>query len=138
MEFKYAEEMALVDNCPPSNAVARETEAFRYVHEEIGNVRNFLCDCKLNPARKLAENKRCSGLGLSFFDSEENARKAFEYLRERNPKIGKSLGDKLALGHLRSEDGRMSQPNSKGHFDLWEAVGVEFADRFEIIGDLMK
>jgi|GEM_PF-1180697 len=137
MEFKYAEEMVLVDNCPPSDAVARETEAFRFVHEEIGDGRNFLCVWKLNPARKLAEKERCSGLGLSFFISEECARKRYEHLSRSHRNIGKSLGTKLASGTLKNEDGRRSNPGSSGHFDFWEAVGVEFASRFVIIADLI-
>jgi len=136
MTFKYEDEMSLLQHCPPSNVIPCDMMAHRFVHEDIADGRNFMCVAKLNPNRKLKPESRCSALGLSMFTTQGKAVKRYRELKDLHPNIGETLGNRLASGTVRPEDGRMTPPGGDGHFDLWEADGVNITDRFEITVDL--
>jgi hypothetical protein len=136
MTFKYAAEMASLACCPPSDVVPCDREVYRFVHKEIADTRNFMCVRKLSPTRKLKPEHRCSGLGLSLFVSEEKAIKRYKELKSYIPNLEKTLGNSLAAGIIKPDDGRMSLPSTNGHFDLWEAEGANLVDQFRIIADL--
>lgn len=136
MRFKYAAEMDGIAGCPPAGATGYGDPAYRFVHGDPTDPRNFLCARKLSPSRVLPSSEACGAWGLPFFVTSEAATRRYEDLRSTMRNIGKTLGTKLAVVPLTQADGVASKPNRKGHFDLWEAEGVDFATRFEVVLDL--
>lgn len=83
MEFKYQntfDELAL-SSCPPQSYEAKENNLFRWIYEK-GHADNFLPQYFKNPTRFIskADKEKCSSLGLSFFDSQEQAQARFLFL----------------------------------------------------------
>ena len=139
-EFKYSEIMDTLElPCPPENFEKKETVAFRWVFDTIENELNFLPQYFKNPQR--FQNKpsalKCQSVGLSFFDSEESARKRFNILTGRMlTSVKFKIGKKLAEGKISEKDGESNQPDEKGHFTLHQFKDVDLKEAFTIIGDL--
>ena len=136
MTYKYATELSSLPDCPPSDVAPCDQKAFRFVHSYIEDPRNFLCLSKLNPSRKLKVEHQCNGFALSLFVSQDKAIKRYRELLLSNKNIGKTVGDYLAVGTTKPEDGRTSHPSGNGHFALWEAEVADLAPRFRIVLDL--
>src|SRR4051794_28790410 len=105
MDLKYSQELGQHQNCPPNIATPCRKIAFRFVHTNFEDSRNFLCPAKINPQRQFDARSKCDALSLSLFSSEENAKKFYEKLRRSNRNIGKTLGTCLALVCISDVDG---------------------------------
>jgi len=133
VNFKYRQDLANFDPCPPLDVIARNEVAYRFVHSDIEDHRNFKPVSKINPQRKLKPEQQCSGFALSFFHTRDQAVKRFGELRRTNPNIEKTLGNQLVACPIFPDNGRASRPNTHGHFDFWEVDGVDWASRVQIV-----
>lgn len=70
----------------------------------------------------------CSAFALSFFSSEEQARKRYASLAERMD-VSSRLGDQIGKIELSCDDGLISNPNTNGHMDLHPFEGIVFVGR---------
>jgi hypothetical protein len=137
MELKYLAELSRYPNCPPRSAKQRSRPAYRFVHEDIKDKRNFLPVIKLNPAREIPENMLCDCLALSMFESVDTAKKRFATLKKKVRNIHKTIGTHLATCNLVEEDGLSTVANDDGHFSLYESKSATaWETRFSVVGDL--
>ncbi len=142
MTFKYQE---YIDNlsiqCPPSDYVPKELQAFRFVFDASaqGSANNFIPVLIIKPSRHLYPDTpaaRCQGYALSLFDTKENAEKRYSQLIKKRPALRKSLGTHLAEGFIDSTDGVVSEVDDNGHFSLHEFVASDLTKKFNIVSDL--
>lgn len=132
MRYKYQDKLDGIDNCPAAHFRPRVIQAsFRYVFAD-NTSGSFLPVLARSPERALKwdDTTRCGGWALSFFASADSARVHFESLRRNNPRIHKTLGDRIAVGSLARDDGVSSEAEQNGHFELHEYEGVKLYDRF--------
>jgi hypothetical protein len=132
-KLKYQELISQFSNCPPSNFVEIEIEAFRWTHiKKHGN--DFKPQALINPERFLdsMDEKNCIGLGLSMFNSFQNAVYKYKnHYQKRKNKLKKffieDYGESIAKIKLGYDDGVASLPNEQnhGHFTFYE---YEFVD----------
>lgn len=71
--------------CPPDDFKRRETIAFRWVFEDMGDEMNFLPQFFKDRGRFILkpDTEKCIAMGLSMFDSKQNAQSQFDLLRRR-------------------------------------------------------
>lgn len=137
MELKYHTDISGIVACPPTVAAPRDQHAFRFIHDEIHDERNFVVPAKLNPKRKFpGHEEQCAAYALSFFSSKDAAFAKFLKLVKSNPNIKKLLGTQLAEGDLKKQDGRSTPISKSGHFDLFESKDSSLAGRFRIVATL--
>lgn len=137
MMLKYQDEVAGIEHCPPKHAAPCERVAFRFVHADRHDLRSYLPPAKMNPRRQFEGDAiPCGAWALSLFDSRASA-EAFRRSRTlRRANFFKLIGNDLATGVIGSQDGLATGPNQEGHFDLHEAVGLDLALRFQLVGPL--
>ena len=137
VELKYAVDMRQIPECPPSAAVPCEREAFRFVHEDVLDTRNFNPVAKINPRRILQGSKphaKCIAFALSFYASKEQAITAFKTMLARHQNFRNTVGDQLATGQLSRSDGVALGVSNDGHFSFFEFASVDFSTgRFNVI-----
>jgi hypothetical protein len=133
MVLKYAAELGRYPNCPPTDASPCTKVAFRFVHSEAEDRRNFLCPAKINPRRQFSPDKRCDALALSLFSTREKATKFYQDLRRSNPNIYKLIGSCLSSGQLELTDGVATVERTDGHFSLWESADANLVTRFKVV-----
>jgi hypothetical protein len=140
MIFKYQTELGQLSvKCPPETCKPVNIAAFRWVFERLKDERNFQPLYFRNPQRvnDFGDAEKCQALGLSMFDSAENAVRQFDFLKTR---LGETayqvLGTKLASGKLTPSDGAASEPDKKGHFTFHPSETCTFEDGFQIIAAL--
>lgn len=133
MTWKYADDLGRYNNCPPENAVPHCREAYRFVHEDIGDHRNFKPCSKLKPRRALSAHDPCVSFALSLYLTKEQAAARYEFLREEHPNFPKTAGTHLARGILCDEDGRACHFSSNGHFSFFESPSANLAAKFTIV-----
>ena len=119
--FRLQHEYDLLDSgCPPSDYLPKNVEvAFRWVYDNINNANNFLTQYEKEPSRfnEKSDALKCAALGLSFFDSLENAKNRFNNLKiQMGGKIYDTLGKHIAKGSIQSSDGVSGLCNNIGHF----------------------
>lgn len=137
MELKYHADISAIPLCPPSGVAERDQRAFRFVHSELNDARNFIVPAKLNPKRTFSDyEEQCAGYSLSFFSTKEAAIKRFLALAKVAPNIKKRIGTHVAEGDLKKSDGKSTPDSRSGHFDLFEAMGTTLAGRFLIVEEL--
>jgi len=139
-ELKYKDKINGLNNCPSTNCIEQNKEAYRFIKNEI-NQKSFLPVGLENPKRPFnKDSDKCKAYsGLSMFENEESAKKLYKELCKRNKrpvKTLKSLGNKLAKGHLMPIHGLCSPANSTGHFTLYEYKDNNIESIFSIIGEL--
>jgi len=125
--------------CPPPSFRERETEAFRWVFGTMEDERNFLPQYVKNPPRfaKKPDHEKCLPLGLSFFDTAENATKRFEEMKSKlSAKLVKEAGSHLSHGRLMPEYGVGDSPGMKGHFTFYPHQETHLAPIFSITNSL--
>lgn len=142
MTFHYEKEYRkLKENCPPSDYEPLNITAFRWIFEE-GNVRNFQSQFEKNPKRynDISDLEKCDSMALSMFNSAENARKQFLFLkneRRMNENAYRLLGKYIAVGHIKENDGVNEVPANKfGHFNHHPAADFNYHNQFKIDTDL--
>ena len=138
-KFKYQQYFdKLRTPCPPEDFAARETIAFRWVFEDMNDGRNFLPQYIKNPKRfnEKPDHIKCQALGLSFYDSLENAKGQFNRIKKIMGGDAFNLGVNIAEGIIKPNYGVMDVPNQRGHtaLHLFEKVAIESC--FEIISPL--
>lgn len=136
--MKYQSEMCKIVNCPPTNSTQDQQTAYRFVYDPMCD-KSFLPQGIKEPSRvdKADENIKCSFLALSFFNSEESAKKRYNKLKKQIKNINKILGSHIAEGTLNSNDGfRTKICNRSGHFDYFEKKGINLIPNFKIVTDL--
>ncbi len=144
-KLKYSreiKELGLKIDCPYKDCSTINTNSFRWIKMPLKNINNYLPRIILNysnsiPLRRndLSDNSKCSDCGLSMFNSKENAIRKFFGFPER---IRKNLGyTHIASCNISEEDGLSSKINLQGHFDFFEFVDINLADKFELIGELV-
>ena len=140
MKLKYAEDLARIINCPPPEAAAcNRGLAYRFVHDTIEDERNFQPPAKLNPSRRFKDDEECCAAhALSMFSTEAKAAAFFADLRKVHKNIHKTIGGSIAEGRLDGSDGLSTAPDESGHFDLFQADGVDFSKSFSIIQVLVQ
>jgi hypothetical protein len=133
--MKYNSQLCDIDNCPPKSVKVNEQIAFRFVHEPICE-KSFLPQGVKNPKRVHNEpsaKTKCSLLALSFFTSEDKAKKRYNALKKNVSNISKTLGTHIAVGNLKPEHGFQTPVCSKSsHFDFFEKKDTELARSFDI------
>jgi hypothetical protein len=108
-------------------------QAFRWVFEDINDVRNF-APIFMNPA---AIKKDCRGWALSFYEESSQAIARIKELARGRPTIYKKVGTHLATGILATKDGISDEPNGIGHFDHFEYINVDLKNKFSIVESLL-
>lgn len=137
MSFKHDDELRRIENCPPSGMIAPQCQAFRFVHEEIKDSRNFQVPAILQPGRKFKDvADECDAWGLSLFVSNTKAIEYFKRLVAKHRNIRKQIGTNLASGKLMPTDGYITPVDEAGHFSLYEVGELNLATRFAIVEPL--
>lgn len=143
MRFKYEDFIrGLSIQCPPNGSLPQKCRSFRWVQEEIGlevNFQPYLIKYGGRP-KGWRNNPRllCSGYAVSLYTTLENAVNRFDELREDTKNIYQRLGTHVAQGDLDENDGVMTKPDQKGHFDLHEFETAKLNAKFAIVHDLRK
>jgi hypothetical protein len=145
MSFKYQKYIeALFVHCPPSDYVAKERMAFRFVfgdtyHKNYKN--NFLLVLIIKPTRKNGrrfkkDSSKCQGYALSFFDTLKNAKEKYAEIKKDNPNISEYIGTHIAEGIIEKEEGVVSKTDKKGHFSLHEFEETNLDKKFRVVSSL--
>lgn len=108
----------------------QERVAYRWVHSDINDKRNFVPRPLLMPNYSI---KDATDWSISIFNTEENAIKRLQELNKIKPKIYKKLGSCIAEGNIRIRHGICDIPATSGHFNLMEYKGVDITPEFRII-----
>ena len=133
MRFKYAKQLNNLQDCPPADYTSKQLLAFRFVFDNIDHENNFLPILLKNPRRKLSDDAKCEGYGLSFFNSLENARNRYLKISRSYRNIHKGIGTHIARGTITKNDGIVSSINKQGHFTLHEFEHVCLKNGFSLI-----
>lgn len=128
-------EIGIANICPPVECVPTEIQAFRFTYESIADERNFQPVSIKQPKRfnDKSDLEKCSGFGISLFQTEEFAINRYNKLKKTSPQIEKTIGSYLATGKINNNDGVITPINESGHFDLHESDICNLHDRFSII-----
>lgn len=148
MAFHYEKQhQQLAIDCPPKSYVSLRIEAFRCVFE-ADDERNFKSQFekdseKPKPPKRyneMSDLEKCERMALSMFDSLDNAKRQFYFLRDEqqlNEKAYLWLGTRVARAELNESDGVNETPVNKfGHFNHHPALGFDYHKRFKIIFSL--
>lgn len=137
MVLKYHSDVSTLTACPPNTCAPVEPQvAFRFVHADITKRENFLPPAKLSPSRWVKKAPCCEDYALSLFDTQERAVAYFRKLVDSHANIGKSIGDHLAEASLNPVHGLATTAEANGHFDLYEAEGVDLSTAVMPIGPI--
>ncbi len=139
--YKYLDDIKDITDCPPTRCTKKNMTAFRFVFEPNteNEWKNFLPPKKISPQRPLGNDNdkvKCAGYGLSFFDSENNAKMHYETMSKTRHNVHKSIGTHLAKVSIDQNDGVVTEINNRGHFDLHEYENTNWSHKFEIIAVL--
>lgn len=107
----------------------QEKIAYRWVHSNINDRRNFL------PRPRIKEDYPISDFtdwSISLFDTEENAIKKLKGYLKVKPNLYKVLGSCIAEGFINPHLGICDKPVITGHFNLMEYKKVDLTPFFKI------
>jgi hypothetical protein len=133
----YFEELKIL--CPPSNYIAQNKEAFRWMYENISDADNFKPAYFKNPKRfnEKSDEEQCMAMGLSFFDTLYAAERRFLQLKKRlGEEAYKVLGSQIAKGQIQEEDGVNSSVDVNGHFRHHPSINFKYFDNNVIVKQL--
>lgn len=137
MPLKYQKEIEQLNPDFTGFSEVEERTSYRWVFE--GNdPRNFLPIYKIDEKRYKREVEKGKanfrGWALSFYQSEEDAKKELLYWVKDKPEKFKKLGTHISKGNIIKEDGLCEEScDERGHFDHFENINVELYGRFEIV-----
>jgi hypothetical protein len=135
--LKYQEEVNAIANCPPTSCAPAGRPAFRSVHASPLEPNDFRPPLIMKPERGFPnDEKKCGACALSLFTSKEELVAFVHSMEKRNRNIRKVLGTKIATGTLVPADGMQTTPDGRGHFDLFEAAGVDLSTRFKVVEEI--
>jgi hypothetical protein len=127
MVFKYEPEIARLA-CDLARFTERiERDAFCWAFSPVTDDRNFV------PRAITIKRDECASWALSFFETEQQAKKRMQALMRKNPNIYLKLGTHIASGKLNRENGVSEDCSSDGHFNHHEYDGNDFKQTFTII-----
>jgi hypothetical protein len=147
MEFYYEEHhKKLSVECPPKSYRQEDTDAYRWVYDDIDNDQNFISQYEKKPKRFNAKSdwKRCEAMSLSMYKDIDNATDRFYYFKElMNEKVFGILGTKIAHALLTKTDGvnergKYGEEIIKGHFNHHPSKGHDYPKKFKIIASFIK
>ena len=84
MEFYYEEHhKKLSIECPPKSYKQEETDAYRWVFDDIENKDNFISQYEKNPKRYNSKSDlgSCNGMSLSMYKDIESAIDSFYHFK---------------------------------------------------------
>ena len=96
----------------------------------------MLPSAKRQPDRHFKGAEQCSALALSVFDKAEQVQALIRRLEKKHTNIRKTLGDHVAEVAVQANDGLITPAGNSGHRDLFEADGVVWDNRINILGAL--
>lgn len=135
MPFKYAAELAALQDCPPQTCQPQEITAFRTVFSDPPTAKCFAPLAKRSPARvnDMTGSARCSAQGLSFFISLDALRQRMRHLKRTAKNLEKSVGNKIARGVLNEDDGLCDGASDLGHFTFHEFEGAQLWTKCHVV-----
>ena len=150
MRFHYQNDYdKLSIDCPPKSYKPQRIRAFRWVFEDIKDERNFQSHYEKHskhpkPPKRyndMSDVDKCDSMALSMFNSLENARKRFLFLKDEPPYPMKEnafrfLGTHIAVGNINEQDGVNEEPDRKGHFNHHPMENFDYKTRFNILEHL--
>ena len=134
---KWLDELTIP--CPSIDYKEKERVAYRWVFPPIEHASNFKPQFFKNKQRFNTKppDVKCKSMGLSLYDTEENAKKRFDELKElMSVKAYQRLGKNIAKGTLAAADGVSGIINDKGHFTFFSYEKVDLVSKFAIISNL--
>ena len=142
-EFKYQtyfDDYKLTE-CPPKTYHPINSDAYRYIFEDLSNENNFKPVYLITPQRLNDEKdleRQCQGFGLSLYFELEGAENQYAALLKRNKNFHKIVGNKIALIKLTMTDGVASESNNHGnsHFTFHEYISVDLVNKIVEIVDI--
>ncbi len=126
-KYKYGPRLVAIGNCPPSGCTAKTLTAYRFIYDPDPANESYLPQAIKQPQRVWnGADAECCGMGLSMFTTEGAARQLFANLRSKyKNKVFAILGTHLAQLMLNASHGLCEKADSRGHFNLFEYVGVD-------------
>ena len=151
MRYHYQNDYdKLTVDCPPKSYKNKDIIAFRWVFEPMEDERNFQSQYEKHmqnpkPPKRyndMSDVGKCEAMALSMFNTLENARKRFLFLKEEQPhpmneNAYRFLGTHIAKGGIKENDGVNEEPDRKGHFNHHPFENFDYTTRFEIIDNLI-
>ena len=112
----------------------REILSYRWVFENINDIRNFTPPYINNPARDV---ETPTGFALSFFETKDAGICRLKTITSNKPNLLKRLGTHIAEGKIVNSDGICCDPDKNRHFDLFEYLGTDLKANFTILGHIV-
>ena len=128
-ELKYQEEINKME-CDLNGFFEQGRIAFRWTFDDINNEKNFLPRFLLKPNM---DRNDCRGWGLSFFDTQDSAKKRLKEIVGYRKNLYKKLGTHVATGNLEKTDGISDKAHNNGHFTHFEYQNVDLSVKFSIV-----
>lgn len=139
MELKYQKEINNYET-DFSNFCERDVLSYRWVFEDINDVRNFIPVYISNPQReeehKQSNSHTYRGYAISLYSSQQLAKNRLLEITKGKKFLFKRLGNHIAEGKIEMTAGICDEPNKLGHFDLFEYKDVELNGKFTIVEKL--
>jgi hypothetical protein len=147
MRYHYQNDYErLTVDCPPKSYKPQKIFAFRWVFEQIEDERNFQSQYEKHmkspkPPKRyndMGDLDKCEAMSLSMFNTLENAKKRFLFLKDEQPhpmneNAFRFLGTHIAKGEIIETDGVNQEPDRKGHFNHHPFENFNYKTRFQII-----
>ncbi len=128
-KLKYKEYLEKYKNCPTSDFIEVERDAFRWTGTDV-SLEDFIpVNIKRKPPARILDDsdKMCMAYGLSMFDTLNNALKKYFKLYKKQrihqqEHFKQDKGTKIAMINLTKNDGIADLPNKNnfGHFTFHE------------------
>ena len=136
-QLKYSEEMGKLTCCPPDGVSQRACTAYRFVHADLADQRNYQPPAIIKPGRKWKnESDHCEGYGLSFFECPDQATQFFKIRAKVSQNLSKLVGSHIATVAMVEPDGLATDLDSEGHFSLFEAASTSFQGRLNLFREI--
>ena len=140
MEFKYKSDLTIVEETKKcicfENANEISLIAYRWVFSD-NDTRNF------EPTAKRPENlshqRKCEGWALSFYDTKDNSKSAWEKIISNRKDAYMKIGTHIAEVQIEETNGKADDVRVlDGHFNLLEYEDSNFEGKFSVIFDLIN
>lgn len=128
MKLKYASEVSKF-NCDLQDFAEQNRIAYRWVFEDINDVRNF--EPVYSDPKRIQNT--CLGYALSFFDEQASAKSRLLHFAKDKINVFKKLGTHIAEGNLIEMDGISKKCDENKHFSHFEYENITLNSKFQII-----
>jgi hypothetical protein len=103
--------------------------AYRYIFANDKRGANHIPPFVMKPERAVVKPDKkippVEGFALSCYTDSNKAVEAYHDLVDERPMLCKQLGDTLCSGLISNNDGNVTEPNAKTHFELFEFAGCD-------------